>query len=314
MDGDILYQDRIEGLGFTDYLLRVCAKSPATARAYERDVAAFTAFCRARGLTATALSRTRAALYLVSRTEERQRHEADPTRLSARSAARVVSALKAYGQYLVFRGAVDENPMAGLQAPKYARALPPYFNLDEIRTLVSSYDDQPGPLGVRNAALLRLLYATGLRVQECASLDMGSLRLEERFVRTTGKGNRERRVPYGKTAAAALHRYLATSRPALACSSKGQALWLNRRGTRLSARGIQDVLRRAALAAGCLKPLSPHKLRHACATHLMEGGADIRVVQELLGHESLNTTQVYTQVTRTRLREVYRRTHPRAKR
>jgi integrase/recombinase XerC len=161
--------------------------------------------------------------------------------------------------------------------------------------------------------LLHLVYAAGLRASEAAALDCADLSLEARYVRVQGKGRRERVAPFGAPAAIALTRYLAQGRPGLAKAGvRTSALWLGPSGRRLSVRSLANILNQALLRAGQLKHLSPHKLRHACATHLLEGGADVRLVQELLGHESLQTTQAYTQITSTRLREVYDKTHPRA--
>ena len=149
-------------------------------------------------------------------------------------------------------------------------------------------------------------------MSECAGLDTGALQLDERMVRVWGKGGKAREVPFGAAAAAAIGAYLEHGRPALKRAESGEALWLNARGERLSVRAVWNILDAAVLKAGLAKHVSPHKLRHACATHMLEGGADVRLLQEFLGHASLNTTQVYTQVTMTRLREVYEQTHPRA--
>ncbi|MCH7472514.1 tyrosine-type recombinase/integrase, partial [bacterium] len=185
---------------------------------------------------------------------------------------------------------------------------------DEIIAVVSAFDEGGDPLCLRNAALTHLLYSSGIRVSECASLEIASLRLNERILRVAGKGNRQREVPFGRRAARALESYLERGRPAFAGQDSGDALWLNRRGVRLTARSMRRILDGAARRAGSMKRISQNKLRHACATHMLEGGADVRLIQEFLGHASLDTTQVYTQVTRARLREVYEQSHPRARR
>jgi site-specific recombinase XerD len=303
--------------GFAEYLSNVRGLSPATRSSYGRDLQAFTGYCKRQDWpVAQSLSRLRVGMYLVERTEERKRREGDAPQLGARSAARLVSGLKAYAQYLVFSGVLKENPLVGFKPPKYSRGLPPYFSSDEIRLVVCAFDDAKAgdALKLRNAAILHLLYGTGMRVSECAALGTGDLELAARLVQVLGKGRRQRIVPFGDHAAGALNRYLGQGRPLLASAGSADSLWLNQRGGGLSARAMRNVLNAAIQRIAMLKHLSPHKLRHACATHLLEGGANIRVVQELLGHESINTTQVYTRITRRHLREVYERTHPRADR
>jgi site-specific recombinase XerD len=312
-------------LSFSDYLQHLRGRSAATAAAYETDVASFTAYCEQQGLhPRAALTRTRVGLYLMERMESSARRGSGPLartnggqavrppEITSRSAARAVSALKAYGQYLAFIGELAASELEELRPPKYSRNLPAYFNVDEIGAIVRAWDGDSSPAGLRNAAILHLLYAAGLRVGECATMRLSNLRLAERMVSVLGKGRREREAPFGGQAAVALERYLTAGRSALSGEKSADWLWLNRRGGRLTARSMRRILDTAALKAGCLKPISPHKLRHACATHMLEGGADVRLLQELLGHQSINTTQVYTQVTRTKLLEVYDRAHPRA--
>lgn len=302
---------------YVHYLSHVQGKSAATVRAYRSDLASFFEYCDQQGWPAgKAITRQHAGLYLVDRVAVRTDRAEKAGKLSPRSAARAVSALQAYGQFLVFSGRLKSNPLAGLKAPRYSRKLPSYFSSDEVRQLVCAFDDAPAskPLQIRNAAILQLLYASGLRVSECAALDLTALDADQQLLQVAGKGGRQRIVPFGASAARALDRYLLAARPALVRPDSGRALWLNYRGGRLSARAMRTVLNDAVLRAGQLKQLSPHKLRHACATHLLEGGADVRLVQELLGHASINTTQTYTHVTRTHLRRAYERTHPRATR
>lgn len=304
----------LELAGFAEFLARVQGKSAATVSAYAADAAAFDDYCGRQGWPLkSALTKARVGLYLVERVGGPRVGDSERARLSTRSAARAVSALQALGQFLVFRGELPSNPLADFKAPRYSRKLPPYFASDEVRLVVCAFDKAGDrPLYIRNAAILHLLYAGGLRVSECAALDLESIDAGARLVQVFGKGSKRRIVPYGELAALRLGHYLAHGRPRLATERSGRALWLNHRGGRLSARAIRNVLNSAVLRAGLAKHLSPHKLRHACATHLLEGGADVRLVQELLGHQSINTTQVYTQITRTHLREVYDKTHPRA--
>jgi len=297
---------------FAEYLGGLRGKSARTVEEYCRDVAAFEAWCGVKKLEpAQALNRVRVGLYLMERLFGEGKEAAA---VSNRSAARAVSALKSYGQYLVFNGSLESSPIEDMRPPRYSRKLPAYFNVEEIRAIVCAYDGEISPRGIRNAAILHLLYASGLRISECASLQLGSLQLGQRIVSVVGKGNRERQAPFGERAGTALQRYLASARLELATDRSGDWLWLNARGGRLSARAMRTILDRATLKAGSIKPISPHKLRHACATHMLEGGADVRLLQELLGHQSINTTQVYTQISRTRLLEAYEQSHPRAER
>jgi site-specific recombinase XerD len=265
------------------------------------------------------ITRARVGLYLVARSlpPGGAKSPAASATLSLRSTARAVSALQAYGGFLVYRGQCSTNPLAGLRPPKYGRPLPEYVNSTELRAVVCAFDDAVSARELRSAALLHLVYAAGLRASEVRGLDLADVDVTARFVRVHGKGGRERIVPFGAPAAQALERYLTAGRPALEHGRSAQAaagpLWLGPSGKRLGLRTIGLTLERALARAGQLRHLSPHKLRHACATHLLEGGADVRLVQELLGHESLQTTQVYTQITAARLREVYDSSHPRAK-
>lgn len=305
---------RLDTDGFADYLSRIQGKLPATVTAYVKDCVAFDGYCRRnKWKLGAGLTRPRAGLYLVERTGDGPQAEGS-ARLGSRSAARLVSALKALASYLVFTGELAEDTLAGFTPPKYQRPLPDYFNSDELRQLVCAFDDAPlgKPLLVRNAAILHMLYATGIRVSECAGLDIQSVDRRARLVSVLGKGRKQRIAPFGDSAAAALERYLHHARSSLTAPDSHDALWLNHRGGRLSPRAMRDVINQATIRAGQLKHVSPHKLRHACATHLLEGGADIRLIQELLGHESIDTTQAYTQVTRTHLREAYEQTHPRS--
>jgi site-specific recombinase XerD len=299
-------------LSFAGYLQRVRGLSARTVAAYVADAGAFTDYLRRSGLELPAgLTTTRAGLYLIERLDGGHR-ERTSARLSSRSAARAISALKALGRYLVFSGQLPSNPLEKMQGPKFSRGLPPYYTVDEMLRLLAPAGPGASPAALRDHAVLAVLYGSGLRVSECAALRQASVDGAQRLLRVSGKGNKQRLVPYGAATALALGRWLEQGRPRWASERSGDALWLSVRGNPLGARAIQRLLDQAAQRAGLLKPASPHKLRHACATHLLEGGADVRLVQELLGHESLNTTQIYTQVTRTRLREVYASAHPRA--
>lgn len=232
--------------------------------------------------------------------------------------ARKIATLRTFYRYLMRRGLARENPAAALKTPKVKRTLPRFLTVDEaFRVMDAPAEDhtRPEPLRLRDAAMLELLYGAGVRVSELSGLGLLDLERTQRTVRVMGKGGKERLAPYGKAAADALEAYLAV-RPALRSPRTGAqdpvALFLGRYGTPLTARQVQNVVRRhGALGAG-RGDLHPHALRHSCATHLLDAGADLRSIQELLGHASLSTTQRYTHVSVDRLMEVYDRAHPMA--
>jgi site-specific recombinase XerD len=233
-----------------------------------------------------------------------------------RTQARSLSAMRTFFRFLRRSGRIASDPCAALRSPKLGRRLPHVLSVAEV---ASGLERPPadGALGLRDRALLELLYGAGLRVSEVAGLGRHELDLERREVRVMGKGGRERIVPVGSAALRALAMYLDVARPELARAARvpqgSEALFLNRRGQPLGARGIR---RRVVLWLGRsdARPIGPHTLRHAFATHLLEGGADLRAVQELLGHASLSTTQIYTHVSRHRLQEVHAQAHPRGRR
>ncbi len=237
--------------------------------------------------------------------------------LKASSVARHQSAIRGFLAYLVSQGVLARNPAADLGRPRTQRRLPRTISVEEIEVLLA----QPDPatvLGCRDAALLEVLYATGIRVSEATTLTGASLKMDQGYLVCFGKGGKERAVPLGKPAIAAVHRYLEGSRPVLLKRRPGgrgePPLFLNHRGGGLTRAGVFEIIKRHARAAGLLRPgrpIGPHLLRHAFATHLLMGGADLRVVQDLLGHASITTTQVYTHVERDALREVHSRFHPR---
>ncbi len=224
--------------------------------------------------------------------------------------ARRAAAARSFLKWAYRSGLMPDDPGRLLASPKSQRALPVVLNQDQARTLVTAVDDHT-PTGLRDRLVLELLYATGIRVSELCGLDMADVDQARRVVRVLGKGARERSVPYGAPAQQALDSYLVRARPAFITSRSGHALLLGKRGGRLDPRTVRRILHAGATRAGT-PDLPPHGLRHTAATHLVEGGADLRAVQEFLGHASLATTQVYTHVSLDRLREVYRQAHPRA--
>jgi integrase/recombinase XerD len=241
--------------------------------------------------------------------------------LAATSAARTVVAVRGLHRFLLLEHVTSADPSRDVHPPAVPRRLPKAISVDEVERLIAAVGGDDSPRALRDRALLEVLYGTGARISEAVGLDVDDVwRREEPAddgpagtVRLLGKGSKERVVPIGRYARAAVDAYLVRGRPALAAAGTGgPALFLNSRGGRLSRQSAWTVLRTAAERARLGVPVSPHTLRHSFATHLLDGGADVRVVQELLGHASVATTQVYTLVTVDRLREVYAASHPRA--
>jgi len=230
--------------------------------------------------------------------------------LSARSAARALSALRGFHKFLLQDRAISQNPLRRLRAPKVVPRLPAVLTSKEVEDLLRQPD--PGqPLGNRDRAMLELLYATGLRVSELVHLSVNDVNLEVGYVRTKGKGARERIVPIGQAAGRALKGYLEGPRRSWALRSSNATLFLGRGGRGITRQGFWKILRKHARATGMAKRITPHTLRHSFATHLLEGGANLRAVQEMLGHSNIVTTQIYTHIDRKYLKEVYRTFHPR---
>jgi integrase/recombinase XerD len=231
--------------------------------------------------------------------------------LVASSAARAVSAVRGLHRFALREGVTAHDPAHQVRPPRQLRRLPKAITVDEVERLIAASGPEGAPLTLRNRALLEVLYGTGARISEAVGLAVDDL--EDDQVRLRGKGGRARVVPLGRYARSALDAYLVRARPGLLAHGRGtSAVFLNARGGRLTRQGAWEVLQAAAERAG-LDGISPHVLRHSFATHLLDGGADVRVVQELLGHASVTTTQVYTLVTVDKLREVYAAAHPRAR-
>jgi integrase/recombinase XerD len=238
--------------------------------------------------------------------------DADHQPLAASSAARAAVAVRGLHKFALLEGLIEVDPARQVKPPPLPRRLPKALPVDDVlRLLETARPDDPR--SVRDRALLELLYSTGARISEAVGLDLDDVDRVDRTVLLDGKGGKQRLVPIGRPALDALEAYLVRGRPALTAAGRGTAaVFCNVRGGRLSRQSAWQVLKDAAERAGITTPVSPHTLRHSFATHLLEGGADVRVVQELLGHASVTTTQVYTLVTVTTLREVYATSHPRA--
>lgn len=232
------------------------------------------------------------------------------TGLGNRSRARAFAAIKGFFTFLVEENLMGKNPAADIESPRITAKLPQTLTWEEVEGLLNAPDVKT-PGGLRDKAMLELLYATGLRVSELVNLETAHLNLEVGYLRTMGKGSKERLIPMGEEAAAWVGRYLKEARPVFLKTRKSPHLFLNRRGTRMSRQYFWRKIKEYSLAAGIHIRISPHGLRHSFATHLVERGADLRAVQAMLGHADIATTQIYTQVTRERLKKIHQSFHPR---
>lgn len=231
--------------------------------------------------------------------------------LSSRSSARYYSSLKGFFGYLIASSYIEANPMEKISAPKVSKGLPNVLNINEIEAILSQPDTSK-KLGLRDKALLETFYACGLRVSELINLKISDLFLSEEMIRVFGKGSKERFVPIGSSAINWISEYLKNSRPLLEKKAKSQhVLFLNSRGTKLSRMGVWKIVDSNAKLAGIKKEVHPHTFRHSFATHLLEGGADLRAVQEMLGHVDISTTQIYTHIDRDYIKQVHKDYHPR---
>lgn len=276
-----------------------------TVAAYRRDLARYAAWCSQRRIEAiTDVDESDVADFAGSLRGV----------LGPASAARVVVSVRSMHRFATLEGWTQTDPALHVHPPAIPSRLPKALPYEDIARLLAAAGDVETPAGLRDIALVELLYATGTRVSEAVGLDVDDLDLGERSVLVTGKGSKQRVLPLGEVAAGALEAYLVRGRPALVRAGRGTPrLLLNSRGAPLSRQSAYAVVERAAGRAGLATPLGPHALRHSFATHLLEGGADVRVVQELLGHASVETTQIYTRVTAETLRQVYATSHPRAR-
>lgn len=231
---------------------------------------------------------------------------------SARTVARYIASLRSFFHFLLLDGKVAHDPMIQIETPKQRQSLPKVLNYQDVEKLLEA-PDAGTVFGLRDQAMLEVLYATGLRVSELINLKLDDLHLHMGFIQTIGKGNKERIIPLGGTATRALESYLESGRPKLyRTKSRNDFVFLNHHGKGMTRQGFWKNLKQMALKAGIDKPITPHTLRHSFATHLLENGADLRSVQELLGHADISTTQIYTHVTKARLKDVYKKYHPRA--
>ncbi len=287
---------------FRDFLAFERGLASRSVDAYVGDLTRLVAFLDDRGVTAPSALTT--ALLREHLFELKDRG------IAPSSIRRAVSSIRTYVAFLLQEGVLREDPSERLEPPRVGRTLPEVLSRSDAARLVES-PPEDHPLHWRDRSILELLYATGIRVSELTGTDLDDLDLDEGLLRVLGKRSRERVVPVGTAAIQCVRRYLAEVRPELERGRSGGALFLNARGTRLTRASVWEMVRAAAERAGVSARISPHTLRHTFATHLLEGGADLAVVQEILGHADIATTQIYTHLDRSYLQDVHRRYHPR---
>jgi len=288
---------------YINYLVAERNASPYTVRNYTTDLLGFFQFLRTKGIgSLNEVDKHTLRDYMASLMEQG---------FVKASIARKLSAIRSFYRYLLREEIISTSPVATTFSPKLDKRLPSFLTVEEMERLLEA-PDLSTPQGQRDRALMELLYASGLRVSELVNLNLEQVNLDSREIRVWGKGSKERMVLMGEPAAEALSAYLRQGRPKLLGKKRSSALLLNRYGERLPERRVQRILGKYANIAGIDKGVHPHMLRHTFATHLLDGGADLRVVQELLGHASLSSTQIYTHVTKTQARKVYLSAHPMA--
>ena len=292
---------------FLDHLKVERELSVATLEAYGRDLAGFSQFALGRSAGTIEAVRTIDVLEYLAHLTDRK--------LSARSQARKLIALRQLFKFCKAERLCPENPTEDVDLPRFGRKLPVFLTVEEVDHLLGA-PDRKSDRGARDGAMLETLYATGLRVSELVKLRLADVNFDAGYLVTMGKGKKERLVPLGEVALASLRGYVETARPRFVRvqlpARAGDALFLTRLGRRMTRQGFWKLLGRYAIAAGIRKAISPHKLRHSFATHLVERGADLRAVQAMLGHADIGTTEIYTHLSRSHLRAVYDKFHPRA--
>ena len=296
--------------GYLDHLAVERGTSRNTLDGYARDLRRYIEHLASSGLTSLAdVGEVHVSAFLATLREGTAEHPP----LAASSAARALVAVRGLHRFAVREGLTDVDPAREVRPPAAPRRLPKALGVHDVLRLLDTPGDE-GAGALRDRALLEVLYSTGARISEAVGLDLDDIDVVERTVLLDGKGGKQRLVPIGRPALDAVDAYLVRARPGLAAGGRGTpAVFLNKRGGRLSRQSAWQALKVAAERAGIASSVSPHTLRHSFATHLLEGGADVRVVQELLGHASVTTTQIYTLVTVNTLREIYATAHPRAR-
>jgi len=290
---------------FLNFLTVEKGYSKNTIDAYRNDLSQFAKFSERQGLDDWKQVTKDHLIAFILDMKERE--------YSSSTVARKVAAVRAFLHFLVSEDVLSEDPSANLDSPSVTKRLPRPISQKNVKLLLAAPDTEKSDRGIRDKALLELLYATGMRVTEVVSLDVNDVNLASSTVRCLGKGAKERSIPIYPSAAEALEAYLEKGRQALIKDPEEKALFVNHRGERLTRQGLWLIIKRYVKQIGISDLVTPHTLRHSFATHMLDGGADLRNVQKLLGHANISTTQVYTQVSNKHLREVYDDSHPRAK-
>ncbi|MDD2497975.1 MAG: site-specific tyrosine recombinase XerD [Desulfitobacteriaceae bacterium] len=289
---------------FLHYLSVEKGLAENTRSSYELDLKSFFSFLETKSVsTINSVTRHDIVGYLLKLKKESK---------STATSARHMAAIKSFFHFLLAEKIITEDPTANLETPKLAKVIPRVLSQEETALLLKQPDVQKDA-GRRDKAMIELLYGTGMRVSELLNLNLQDINLDLGYLRCFGKGSKERIVPVGSFAGQAINEYLALSRAKLVKKNKESALFVNQRGKRLTRQGFWKILKEYARQAGIETVLTPHTLRHSVATHMLENGADLRAVQELLGHADITTTQIYTHLTNSRLKTVYDNCHPRAK-
>lgn len=287
---------------FLSYLSVERGLSRNTIISYQEDINAYMAFLKAMHTASlTATKRSDISDFMLSQKDKG---------LSANSVARRLAAIKAFYKFLVRERVIRDDPSSLIDSPKLWKKIPDTLSANEVEALLAQPNIRDKQ-GIRDKAILEALYATGMRVSEAAGLKKDNVNLEVGFLRCYGKGNKERIIPLGRKAISSLKRYISESRPKLLKNKQSEYLFLNRFGKRISRQSLWKIIKRYARQARIKKPIRPHILRHSFATHLLERGADLRSVQEMLGHANISTTQIYTHVSKERLKAIHRMFHPR---
>ena len=303
-----------------DYLSHVSVErglADNTVRSYRRDLLRYSAFLNAQSLGHKELGEPReiSEAHVLDFLASLRTGDEDHVPLSSASIARTIVAVRGFHRFMLREGLIEVDASAAVKPPSPAKRLPKALPLEDVEALLAAAGGPGTTLAKRDKTLLEVLYGTGARISEAIGLDIDDIDFEGGSVLLRGKGSKQRIVPLGSYAQDALRDYLLVARPTLtSVKGSGPAVFLNARGGRLSRQSAWTVLTRAAGRAGITSRVSPHTLRHSFATHLLDGGADVRVVQDLLGHASVTTTQIYTLVTVEKLREIYATAHPRARR
>lgn len=288
---------------FLNWLQNEKGSSVHTIRAYQEDLTQFGEYLKAQGIPLEQLEYHDLRYYMVSLQQKQQ--------LKKTTLSRKTSTLKSFCKFLHREGLLEHNPADLLSTPKKEKRLPTVINEVDMTAFLDDFLAGEEPLQLRNKAIFELLYSSGLRVSELVQLDVENVQKQKGILRILGKGSKERIVPVGEQAQSAITYYLEHGRPLLV-KEEAQALFLNRQGTRLTTRGVEYILEQYVKQGALKYKVTPHAFRHSFATHLLDNGADLRVIQELLGHESLSTTQIYTEVSASHLQQIYRKAHPRA--